>query len=466
MRHEVTQRLLENAELGKEGFAPAVEELCLKAESGKADLRERSWSKPENLRKMKSIFYLSLLIAGIHADEFYQQNSSYHNSFENYHNGNGIDSANLSGHKVERSICQFSFYLYRVASSYGNNRNVFFSPMSISTAFAMLTLGAKSETLQQILRVLRFTANDIQEREVHEGFRHLMQTLNHQNTNFHLDMGNVLFVQDQLKLQKQFLRDLENFYEGEAVPENFRNFRQARQQISKYIENKTRGKIVNLLNDLDPATEILLVNYIYLKATWNKTFNPKYTKDGDFFVNGNTVVKVPMMFRMGICKHAYDGQLSSTVVQMDYKERGTAYFILPDEGQMRKLETGLSCESLSRWRKLVSESSTNIFLPRFSIHGKLDLEKILSHMGITKLFTNEADLSGITGQPTHKISKAIHQATMNVEESGTEASAATAMEMVPMSVPVTITFNRPFLIVIVLNNNILFTGKVVNPLEK
>lgn len=88
---------------------------------------------------------------------------------------------------------------------------------------------------------------------------------------------------------------------------------------------------------------------------WNKAFDPKYTKDDDFFVAGNTVVKVPMMFRMGMCKQAYDEQLSSTVVQMDYKGSTRAYFILPDEGQMRKLENGLSCESLSKWRELVSE---------------------------------------------------------------------------------------------------------------
>ncbi|XP_067411217.1 alpha-1-antiproteinase-like [Emydura macquarii macquarii] len=371
----------------------------------------------------------------------------------------------MPGHKVKRSICQFAFSFYKEASSYGNNRNVFFSPMSISTAFAMLTLGAKSETLQQILRVFRFKADDIQ--DIHKGFHHLMQTLNSQNADFHLDMGNVLFVQDQLKLQQPFLNDLKTFYGGEAFPENFRNVRQAHQKINKYIENKTHGKFVNLLNNLDPDTEIILVNYLYLKAMWNKAFDPKYTKDDDFFVAGNTVVKVPMMFRMGMCKQAYDEQLSSTVVQMDYKGSTRAYFILPDEGKMRKLENGLSCESLSKWRELVSESSTNIYLPRFSVHGKFDLEQILYQMGITKVFTNEADLSGITGQSTHKISKVTHQAMVNVDEGGTEASSATAMEIVPMSVPATIKFSHPFLLMITTNDDdILFMGKVMNPMEK
>ncbi|XP_044872681.1 alpha-1-antitrypsin-like [Mauremys mutica] len=426
----------------------------------------------KNLRKMKSIFYLCFLIAGIHGDRPCQQNSSYNNSPENYHVGNRIQvgpaNENMLGHKVGRSICQFAFHFYKEASSQRNNKNVIFSPISISTALAMLSLGAKSTTLQEIFRVLHFKPNEIQQREIHEGFRQLMQSLNRQNANFQLDMGNVLFVKDQLKLQQQFLNDVKHFYSGEAFPENFKNVRPAQQKINNYIEKKTHGKINNLLNNLDPATEILLLSYIYLKATWNKTFNPKYTKEDDFFVDENTVVKVPMMFRMGMCKHAYDAQLSSTVVQMDYKEESIkAYFILPDEGQMRKLENGLSCESLTKWRKLLSESSINLYLPRFSVHGRFDLKQILYRLGIRNVFTNEADLSGITGQPRHKISEAIHQAIVNVDENGTEASAVSTMEIVPMSTPTILRLNRPFMLVILEgNNNILFAGKISNPAEQ
>lgn len=63
-------------------------------------------------------------------------------------------------------------------------------------------------------------------------------------------------------------------------------------------------------------------------------------------------------------------------------------------------------------------------------------------------------------------SQAIHKAVVNVDETGTEAAAATGMEIVPMSVPVTIQFNRPFLMTITMGNNMLFMGKVVNPLKK
>uniref|UniRef100_A0A8D2PKQ1 Thyroxine-binding globulin n=1 Tax=Zosterops lateralis melanops TaxID=1220523 RepID=A0A8D2PKQ1_ZOSLA len=110
--------------------------------------------------------------------------------------------------------------------------------------------------------------------------------------------------------------------------------------------------------------------------------------------------------------------------------------------------------------------SVNLYLPKFTLYGTYNLKDILYKMGIMDLFTDKADLSGITGQPQHRISQAIHKAVVKVDETGTEAAAATGMEIVPMSVPVTIAFNRPFLMVITVENTILFMGKIVNPLKK
>uniref|UniRef100_A0A8C3Y6A1 Thyroxine-binding globulin n=1 Tax=Catharus ustulatus TaxID=91951 RepID=A0A8C3Y6A1_CATUS len=203
-----------------------------------------------------------------------------------------------------------------------------------------------------------------------------------------------------------------------------------------------------------------------MSSEWEKPFDPKYTKMSKFYVDWNKAVEVPMMFGMGLFKHGYDEQLSSTVVQMDYKGGASAFFILPDRGKMRKLEKRLSCERLSRWRTLVTKSSVNLYLPKFTLYGTYNLKEILYKMGIMDLFTDKADLSGITGQPQHRISQAIHKAVIKVDETGTEAAAATGMEMVPMSVPAMVRFDRPFLMVITVENTILFMGKIVNPLKK
>ncbi|NWI96567.1 A1AF antiproteinase, partial [Pitta sordida] len=414
-------------------------------------------------RNMKMLFFLYILLVGICSNIY-----CYEPNLQGVRNQNqrGQENRNMPWQSVRKSVCQFACCFYKEISSLEKNRNVFFSPLSISTAFAMLTLGSRSDTLTQILRVLGFNPREISENEIHEGYRQLIQMINTKNGGLQLNMGNVLFVLDRLKPQEKFLNDLRYFYEGEAYPMNFKKSDQAQQKINEYVAERTHGKIKDLVNNLDPLTEILLISYIYFNAEWEKPFDPKYTKMGKFFVDGNKAVEVPMMFGMGLFKYGYDEQLSSTVVQMDYKGGASAFFILPDRGRMWKLEKRLSCERMSRWRTLVTKRSVNLYLPKFTLYGTYDLKEILYKMGIADLFTDKADLSGITGQPQHRISQAIHKAVIKVDETGTEAAAATGMEIVPMSVPATVVLNRPFLFVIAVENNILFMGKIMNPLKK
>ncbi|NXU50301.1 A1AF antiproteinase, partial [Turnix velox] len=412
-------------------------------------------------RNMKMLLLLSLLIIGIHSEcHCYEPNAQ---GVRNQ-NPRGQGNQNMLQQSVGNSVCQFACCFYKEVTSHGNRGNVFFSPMSITTALAMLTLGARSDTLTQILRVLSFNPREINENEIHEGYRQLIQMINGKNTALQLNMGNVLFVLDKLKPQDKFLNNLRNFYDGEVYPMNFKRAEQAQVKVNKYVAERTNGKIKDLVNNLDPLTEILLISYIYFNAEWEKPFDPKYTKKSKFYVDGAQAVEVPMMFGLGMYNHGYDEQLSSTVVQMDYKGGASAFFVLPDQGRMKKLEKRLSCERIFRWRTLVSKSSVNLYLPKFTLYGTYNLKNILYKMGIRDLFTDKADLSGITGQPQHRVSQAIHKAVVKVDETGTEAAAATGMEIVPMSVPPTISFNRPFLMIITMERDIVFMGKVMNPL--
>lgn len=49
--------------------------------------------------------------------------------------------------------------------------------------------------------------------------------------------------------------------------------------------------------------------------------------------------------------------------------------------------------------------SVNVYIPKFTVYGTYDLKDMLYKMGIVDLFTDKADLSGITGQPQHRVSQ-------------------------------------------------------------
>uniref|UniRef100_A0A8D2KSG8 Thyroxine-binding globulin n=1 Tax=Varanus komodoensis TaxID=61221 RepID=A0A8D2KSG8_VARKO len=410
---------------------------------------------------MKTIFLNFFLIAGILANNPYPHNAGYPNSnnCDNYlcepytRDMNRQNQPNPSHHTpreiVVNSNSDFAFKFFRVVSSNGAQRhhtgkqNIVFSPMCISSSFAMLSLGARATTLDQILRGLNFSPSEIQEKMIHEGFHDLIYTLNNGGSGLQVDMGSCLFVQNKLHPQPQFLSGLRNIYGGDIYMENFKNTIETEQHINKYVERKTHGKISKLVDEVDPITEILLVSYIYMKAKWEKPFNPEYTELRDFYVDPYTVVKVPMMIQTGMFEHGYDKERSCTVLKLPYKGHASAYFILPDQGKMEKVSRSLD---------------------HLAQHS---LKDIMYTMGVIDVFTDRADLSGITGQPQHRLSGALHKAMMVIDERGTEAAAASSMDLVPMSMPTVIMFNTPYLVLIMdENHSILFMAKILNPAEK
>ncbi|GAB1297748.1 Alpha-1-antitrypsin 1-2 [Apodemus speciosus] len=347
-------------------------------------------------------------------------------------------------HKIAPNLADFAFSLYRELVHQSNTSNIFFSPVSIATAFAMLSLGSKGDTHTQILEGLEFNLTQVPEDGIHKAFHHLLQTLNRPDNELQLNTGNGLFVSNKLKLVEKFMEEVKNHYHSEAFSVNFEDSEEAKKAINDFVEKGTHGKIVDMVKDLDKDTVFALANYIFFRGKWQKPFDPEYTKEADFHVDKSTTVKVPMMNRLGMFDVHHCNTLSSWVLLMDYLGNATAIFFLPDEGKMQHLEQTLSKELISQFLLKRHTRSASLHFPKLSISGTYDLKTVLSPLGITQVFNNGADLSGITEDAPLKLSKAVHKAVLTIDERGTEAAGATVFEAIPMSVPPDVNFDRPF----------------------
>ncbi|KFO21355.1 plasma serine protease inhibitor isoform X2 [Fukomys damarensis] len=366
----------------------------------------------------------------------------------------------------EPSTRDFAFDLYRALASSSPTQNVFFSPLSVSTILAILSVGARGNTQAQILEALGFDPQHQAVAELHYSFRHLLVRLTRPGNGFKLSLGNALFIDDRLVVYSIFQLIIMTTYLANIYSTHSGDPAAAQKQINDYLARQTQGKIVDLIQNLDSTDIMVMVNYIFFKAKWEIGFNNRTTQDQDFYLTLEKKVQVPMMNHEDQYLYFLDRYLSCTVVGVPYEGNVTAYFILPNIGKMEQVENSLSTKTLKKWTQTVRRRRLNLYLPKFSIEGSYHLEKIFPKLGIRDIFTQGADLSGISKYPNIQLSQMVHKAMVEVDESGTRAVSGTGTvfsfrSAYPNSRK--ITFNRPFLMAILENMTTLFFGKVTQP---
>ncbi|XP_038193888.1 plasma serine protease inhibitor [Arvicola amphibius] len=360
----------------------------------------------------------------------------------------------------------FAFSLYRALASEAPDQNVFFSPMSVSMSLAMLSMGTGSHSKTQIMEGLGLSLQQSQEAELHKGFLHLLQRFSQLSDGLQLSLGSALFIDPAVRIRDNFLGAMKTLYMADTFSTNFGNPEMAKKQINDYVAKQTKGKIVDLIKELQSTHFMVLINYIFFKAKWETAFSDKNTHKEDFHVTPKQTIQVLMMNREDEYYYIMDRDIPCTLVRIPYQGNATALFILPSEGKMQQVEKGLNARALKNWLKTTTKRRLGLCLPKFSIEGTYHLEKILPKLGIKDVFTSNADLSGMIDNANVNLSEMTHKSVVELDESGTVAAAATGeVFMFRSARPMTLQmkFNRPFLFAIVENMNLLFLGKVVRP---
>ncbi|XP_077322809.1 alpha-1-antitrypsin-like protein CM55-MM isoform X2 [Lithobates pipiens] len=347
-------------------------------------------------------------------------------------------------------------------------KNVVLSPLSISSAFSMMLLGARSKTHQELWKGLSLNSTRCREMEVHQAYSTLLQALNEPKSSLQVNIGNAIFLKDKLTVLKSFKDDTQRYYHAEIMQEDFSDLKKVEKKINRYVKDKTKGKINELVKDLHKDTKMVLINYVLFKGEWQETFHPNNTRVEKFFVDEDTEVDVPMMHRMGIYNTYHDTDLPCTVVELPYKGNASMIIVLAEPGKIHEVEQGLSAKTIQRWRTSFIEGYIELSVPKFSISSTIDLKEVLRALGIRTAFSKDAKFPGITRDIKLKVGKAVHKAVLDVDEKGTVAAGATAIEMVPLALFKQIQINRPFISIICEHktNSILFIATVMNPARK
>ncbi|XP_062999979.1 heparin cofactor 2 [Elgaria multicarinata webbii] len=364
----------------------------------------------------------------------------------------------------------FAFNLYRSLKDKVNvSENILLAPVGISTAMAMLSLGLKGQTQEEVLATLGFgdfvnASSKYDIATIHNLFHKLTHRLFRRNFGYTLRSVNDLYIQKQFPVLSEFKNNMKKYYFAEAQPADFSDpafIAKANQRISKL----TKGLIKEALVHVDPATLMMILNCLYFKGTWENKFPVDMTHKRTFRLNEKETVKVDMMQTKANFLATVDSELDCGVLQLPYVGNISMLIVLPHKlTGMNKLEKQLTPQVVERWRKSMTNRTREVVVPKFKLQRSYDLIEYLKALGINELFTQNGNYSGIS-EESIIIDKFNHQGTITVNEEGTEASAVTSVGFMPLSTQIRFIIDRPFLILIYEHRTscLLFIGRVANP---
>ncbi|XP_076713972.1 serpin B9-like [Callospermophilus lateralis] len=307
------------------------------------------------------------------------------------------------------------------------SQNVFFSPLSISSALGMVLLGAKGNTKVQIARAMSLK---IQE-DIHKGFQMLLTQVNKPGSKYLLTTANRLFGEKTCDFLFTFKESCLQSYNMELELLSFaRAIEKSRKHINCWVSKEMKGKIPEVLpkNSIDEQARLVLVNAIYFKGTWDEPFNKSCVCKMPFIINKEETRPVEMMWQKANFNFIYISEAQTQVLELPYAGKELSMIILlPDEDvDLSVVENSLTFEKFLDWTEAASLQNieVKVLIPRFKLQGDYIMESVLQRLGMVDVFQEgQADLSAMSTETDLCLSKFVHKSVLEINEEGTEAVA-------------------------------------------
>ncbi len=375
-----------------------------------------------------------------------------------------VGAANVFGVKL----------LAKLSEIEDEHENIFISPLSISMALGMVLHGARGETKEEMKKALEIHNLSID--EINQSYRALLGLLPHIDPSIEMMIANSVWYRYTFPVLEEFIETNKKYFDAEVQALDF-DKPEASQIMNNWVKRKTNGHIDEIVpDDIDPLTVMYLINAMYFKGDWTYQFDRDDTREADFTLPDGTTKKVQMMqqenaFRMY-------RSLDVSILELPYGDEHYSMIIVlpPRDVSIHEITGSITNEKWQEWIDMLPEKGREgsmVYLPRFTLEYEKSLPGVLKALGMELAFHSYfADFSGVydrAKEPRNAyISDVMHKTFVDVNEEGTEAAAATSVEVSVTSMPPQFRVDRPFLMAIRENSSgtILFIGKIVNPESK
>jgi serpin B len=388
-------------------------------------------------------------------------------------NGREIGQIPLSSEQLMTAVrrCnQFSIELFRQTSN-DVKQNHLVSGYSARELLVFAGLGSRGETWTEFEQLLQLP-KDRKDAALEVLF--LRSTLREKKANGNVfQVGNSMWVQRELLLRDEFVKMADGAMNAFAGRVNFKSSEEAVAEINRWAAENTRQRVTKLLasSDITPETFVVLANTVYFLGKWENPFDVKHTKPRAFTLLDGTTADVEMMSEEVSSRSGMDSESGVQIAELLYRGKMKSMVILlppKHEQALTELEQTLDAKKLDEWLSELQVGKVTVKLPKFTFRRRSNLTGPLAKIGGKRMFDlGSADFSGISNNPL-ALQFVFQEAFIAVDETGTEAAAATAVGAFggarPLPEPEFIV-DRPFIFLIrdVTTGCLIFLGRVVDP---
>uniref|UniRef100_A0A3B4AQ29 Serpin domain-containing protein n=2 Tax=Periophthalmus magnuspinnatus TaxID=409849 RepID=A0A3B4AQ29_9GOBI len=375
----------------------------------------------------------------------------------------------------EDITAEFSVRLYQRLQARGDQDNIIFSPLSVAVALGMVELGARGDTLEEIRQAVGFS--QLVPGVEFSLLQNLTTALSEDDAQYVVRFANSLYLQQGVSFSPEFVHLMKKYFRAQVETVDFNQSAVVAQHINHWVENHTESKIRELLSpdDFSSLTRLTLVNAVYFRGSWKNQFRPENTRTFSFSRDDGSEVQTLMMYQQGDFSYGEfsDGSQEAggvyQVLEIPYEgEDMSMMIILPrQEVPLATLEPIIKGPLLEEWANNVKRQKVEVYLPKFKVEQRTDLKDVLQELGVKNIFSNNADLSGMTDGKDLYISKAVQKAYLEVTEEGAEGAAGSGMIALTRNLVLypQVMADHPFFFVIRnrQTGSILFMGRVMTP---
>ncbi|MCI4380476.1 hypothetical protein PGIGA_G00240420 [Pangasianodon gigas] len=359
---------------------------------------------------------------------------------------------------LHESLTEFSLNVYKKVNMMAPERNLLFSPISITMLLSHLLLGTRGQTRTELERGLLLPP-------YFSCIHSEMKKLNNKMKDSIL-VASQMFFNQKLKLQEAFVNQSQEFYD--SVPQKLTNNSETNLKlINDWVASKSQNRITGLVDFLDESTEIILLNAVYFIGKWKGTFE---VKDEVFTTFSKGQLSVPTLYSSSFyLSTSYIHALKAHVGKFDLTGKNSLYILLPISEGKKGLQATEASLTESNIREMVKEMASvipalsEVTLPKVKLMVNTDLLTLLKKFELAGLL-EDPNLCGMFEQSSSTpLTDARHRAFLSLTEKGVEAVAASSISFSRSFGSFDAT--RPFVLMVWNEdiNNPLFIGRVLNP---